>query len=111
MGYNVDFFYGKYRLDLIMPCLVNLKSFLFNAAVLAGATAVYSQFITQLTEENQSCCPVCQRGFETEAELQDVISDLQSKLRLAPDKLKSTESELKRKEKKRDEMMSLKPLR
>ncbi|NWV28552.1 RAD50 protein, partial [Origma solitaria] len=80
-------------------------------AVLAGATAVYSQFITQLTEENESCCPVCQRVFQTEAELQDVISDLQSKLRLAPDKLKSTESELKRKEKKRDEMMSLKPLR
>ncbi|KFV42863.1 DNA repair protein RAD50 [Tyto alba] len=80
-------------------------------AVLAGATAVYSQFVTQLTEENQSCCPVCQRVFQTEAELQDVISDLQSKLRLAPDKLKSTESDLKRKEKKRDEMMSLKPLR
>ncbi|NXY49076.1 RAD50 protein, partial [Ceuthmochares aereus] len=80
-------------------------------AVLAGATAVYSQFVTQLTEENQSCCPVCQRVFQTEAELQDVISDLQSKLRLAPDKLRSTESELKRKEKKRDEMMSLKPLR
>ncbi|NXF63792.1 RAD50 protein, partial [Ciccaba nigrolineata] len=80
-------------------------------AVLAGATAVYSQFITQLTEEKQSCCPVCQRVFQTEAELQDVINDLQSKLRLAPDKLKSTESELKRKEKKRDEMMSLKPLR
>ncbi|NWR29563.1 RAD50 protein, partial [Tachuris rubrigastra] len=80
-------------------------------AVLAGATAVYSQFITQLTEESQSCCPVCQRVFQTEAELQDVISDLQSKLRLAPDRLKSTETELKRKEKKRDEMMSLKPLR
>ncbi|NXC28605.1 RAD50 protein, partial [Campylorhamphus procurvoides] len=80
-------------------------------AVLAGATAVYSQFITQLTEESQSCCPVCQRVFQTEAELQDVISDLQSKLRLAPDKLKSTETELKRKEKKRDQMMSLKPLR
>ncbi|NXA50338.1 RAD50 protein, partial [Nothocercus julius] len=80
-------------------------------AVLAGATAVYSQFITQLTEENQSCCPVCQRVFQTEAELQDVISDLQSKLRLAPDKLKSTESELKRREKKRDEMIGLKPVR
>ncbi|XP_020846793.1 DNA repair protein RAD50 [Phascolarctos cinereus] len=80
-------------------------------AMLAGATAVYSQFITQLTDENQSCCPVCQRVFQTEAELQDVISDLQSKLRLAPDKLKSTESELKRREKRRDEMMGLKPIR
>ncbi|XP_044520599.1 DNA repair protein RAD50 isoform X1 [Gracilinanus agilis] len=80
-------------------------------AMLAGATAVYSQFITQLTDEKQSCCPVCQRVFQTEAELQDVISDLQSKLRLAPDKLKSTESELKRREKRRNEMMELKPMR
>ncbi|KGL72549.1 DNA repair protein RAD50 [Tinamus guttatus] len=83
-------------------------------AVLAGATAVYSQFITQLTEEteeNKSCCPVCKRAFEKEAELQDVISDLQSKLRLVPDKLKSTESELKKREKKRDEMIGLKPVR
>ncbi|NWY01902.1 RAD50 protein, partial [Nothoprocta ornata] len=80
-------------------------------AMLTGATAVYSQFITQLTEENQPCCPVCQRAFPTEAELQDVISDLQSKLRLAPDRLKSTESELKKREKKRDEMIGLKPIR
>ncbi|XP_061473042.1 DNA repair protein RAD50 [Rhineura floridana] len=80
-------------------------------AMLAGATAVYSQFITQLTDEKQSCCPVCQRVFRTEAELQEVIDDLQSKLRLAPDKLKATESELKRREKRRDEMMSLKPVR
>ncbi|KAM8764947.1 DNA repair protein RAD50 isoform 2-T2 [Rhynchonycteris naso] len=80
-------------------------------AVLAGATAVYSQFITQLSDENQSCCPVCQRIFQTEAELQEVISDLQSKLRLAPDKLKSTESELKKKEKRRDEMLGLVPMR
>ncbi|XP_063148403.1 DNA repair protein RAD50 [Candoia aspera] len=80
-------------------------------AMLAGATAVYSQFITQLTDENQSCCPVCQRVFQTEAELQDVINDLQAKLRLAPDKLKTTESELKKREKKRDDMISLKPVR
>ncbi|CAI9578706.1 unnamed protein product [Staurois parvus] len=69
-------------------------------AMLAGATAVYTQFITQLTEENQPCCPVCQRIFPSEAELQDVINDMQSKLRLVPDKLKSTEGDLKRREKK-----------
>ncbi|XP_068133562.1 DNA repair protein RAD50 [Hyperolius riggenbachi] len=80
-------------------------------AMLAGATAVYTQFITQLTEENQPCCPVCQRIFPSEAELQDVINDMQSKLRLVPDKLKSTEGELKRRERKRDDMMELKPKR
>ncbi|XP_072002092.1 DNA repair protein RAD50 [Engystomops pustulosus] len=80
-------------------------------AMLAGATAVYTQFITQLTEENQPCCPVCQRIFPSEAELQDVINDMQSKLRLVPDKLKTAETELKRREKRRDDMMELKPMR
>eukprot|EP00061_Rhincodon_typus_P004797 g23451.t1 len=79
--------------------------------MLSGATAVYSQFISQLTEENEPCCPICQRVFPSEAELQDIIDDLQSKLRLVPDKLKSAESELKKKEKRRDEMMGLKPIR
>ncbi|XP_058484046.1 DNA repair protein RAD50 [Solea solea] len=80
-------------------------------AMLAGATAVYTQFISQLTEEREPCCPVCQRTFPSESDLQDVISDMQSKLRLVPDKLKNTEQDLKRKERKRDEMMSLKPVR
>ncbi|XP_016392538.1 DNA repair protein RAD50 [Sinocyclocheilus rhinocerous] len=80
-------------------------------AMLAGATAVYSQFISQLTEEGEPCCPVCQRVFPSEAELQDVINDMQSKLRLVPDKLKNTEHDLKRKEHRRDEMIALKPIR
>jgi DNA repair protein RAD50 len=93
-------------------CFCHWKFVYFlKIAMLAGATAVYSQFITQLTDEDQSCCPVCQRVFQTEAELQEVISDLQSKLRLAPDKLKSTESELKKKERRRDEMLGLVPMR
>ncbi|KAM4619701.1 DNA repair protein RAD50 [Polymixia lowei] len=80
-------------------------------AMLAGATAVYSQFISQLTEEREPCCPVCQRTFPTEPELEEVISDMQSKLRLVPDKLKNTEQDLRRKEKKRDDMMALRPVR
>lgn len=79
--------------------------------MLAGATAVYTQFISQLTEEGEPCCPVCQRVFPSETELQDVINDMQSKLRLVPDKLKNTEQDLKRKERKRDDMMALKPVR
>ncbi|XP_072301819.1 DNA repair protein RAD50 [Eucyclogobius newberryi] len=80
-------------------------------AMLAGATAVYTQFISQLSEEREPCCPVCQRTFPSESDLQEVISDMQSKLRLVPDKLKNTEQDLKRKEKKKEEMMSLRPVR
>ncbi|TRY58124.1 hypothetical protein DNTS_025536 [Danionella cerebrum] len=49
-------------------------------AMLAGATAVYSQFISQLTEDGEPCCPVCQRIFPSEAELQDVINDMQQSI-------------------------------
>lgn len=80
-------------------------------AMLAGATAVYSQFINQLTEEREPCCPVCQRTFPSESDLQEVINDMQSKLRLVPDKLKNTEQDLKRKERKKEEMMGLRPVR
>ncbi|XP_031725130.1 DNA repair protein RAD50 [Anarrhichthys ocellatus] len=80
-------------------------------AMLAGATAVYTQFISQLTEEREPCCPVCQRTFPSDSDLHDVISDMQSKLRLVPDKLKNTEQDLSRKEQKRDEMMALRPVR
>lgn len=79
--------------------------------MLAGATAVYTQFISQLTEEREPCCPVCQRTFTTESDLQDVISDMQSKLRLVPDKLRNTEQDLKRKERKKDDMVALRPVR
>uniref|UniRef100_A0A7N8YK06 RAD50 homolog, double strand break repair protein n=1 Tax=Mastacembelus armatus TaxID=205130 RepID=A0A7N8YK06_9TELE len=80
-------------------------------AMLAGATAVYTQFISQLTEEREPCCPVCQRTFPSESDLQEVISDMQSKLRLVPDRLKNTEQDLKKKERKRDEIMALRPIR
>lgn len=79
--------------------------------MLAGATAVYTQFISQLTEEREPCCPVCRRTFPSESELQEVISDMQSKLRLVPDKLRNTEQDLKRKERKRDDMVALRPVR
>ena len=79
--------------------------------MLAGATAVYTQFISQLTEDNGPCCPVCQRTFPSEVELDEVVSDMQSKLRLVPDKLKNTEQELRRKEGRRDQMMALRPVR
>lgn len=88
--------------------------FLFHlpcTAMLAGATAVYTQFISQLTEETEPCCPVCQRQFPSESDLQEVISDMQSKLRLVPDKLKNTEQDLKKKERKRDDMLALRPVR
>lgn len=72
---------------------------------------MYTQFISQLTEDREPCCPVCQRTFPSESDLQEVINDMQSKLRLVPDKLKNTEQDLKRKERKKDEMMALKPVR
>lgn len=79
--------------------------------MLAGATAVYTQYISQLTEEREPCCPVCRRTFPSESDLQEVISDMQSKLRLVPDKLRNTEQDLKRKERKRDDMVALRPVR
>uniref|UniRef100_A0A7N8YD29 RAD50 homolog, double strand break repair protein n=1 Tax=Mastacembelus armatus TaxID=205130 RepID=A0A7N8YD29_9TELE len=65
----------------------------------------------RLAKFKEPCCPVCQRTFPSESDLQEVISDMQSKLRLVPDRLKNTEQDLKKKERKRDEIMALRPIR
>uniref|UniRef100_A0A3Q4MD99 RAD50 homolog, double strand break repair protein n=1 Tax=Neolamprologus brichardi TaxID=32507 RepID=A0A3Q4MD99_NEOBR len=103
---------GSQNLDQDLSKLQeDLEKISKQRAMLAGATAVYTQFISQLTEDREPCCPVCQRTFPSESDLQEVINDMQSKLRLVPDKLKNTEQDLKRKERKKDEMVALKPVR
>uniref|UniRef100_A0A8C4R6T7 RAD50 homolog, double strand break repair protein n=1 Tax=Eptatretus burgeri TaxID=7764 RepID=A0A8C4R6T7_EPTBU len=88
-------------------------------SMLAGASAVYQQFIGQLTGDgggdegssHSSCCPVCQRTFPSDSDLQEVVEDLRGRLRLVPEKLRTTETKLKQRELLRDQMLELKPIR
>uniref|UniRef100_UPI00358F3D7A DNA repair protein RAD50 isoform X1 n=2 Tax=Myxine glutinosa TaxID=7769 RepID=UPI00358F3D7A len=88
-------------------------------SMLAGASAVYQQFIGQLTGEgggeegsaHSSSCPICQRTFPSDSDLQEVVEDLRGRLRLVPEKLRATETKLKQRERNRDQMLELKPIR
>lgn len=62
---------------------------------------VYTQFISELSEHREPCCPVCRRSFPSESEVQEVVRVLQSKLHLVPEKLKITEQDLERTEEER----------
>lgn len=72
---------------------------------------VYTQFISELSEHREPCCPVCRRSFPSESEVQEVVRVLQSKLHLVPEKLKITEQDLERTERRREEMVALRPVR
>lgn len=72
---------------------------------------VYTQFISELSEHREPCCPVCRRSFPSESEVQEVVRVLQSKLHLVPEKLKITEQDLERTERRREEIVALRPVR
>ncbi|CAI5638623.1 unnamed protein product [Oreochromis niloticus] len=80
-------------------------------ALLAGTKVVYTQFISELSEHREPCCPVCRRSFPSESEVQEVIRVLQSKLHLVPEKLKITKQDLERTERRREEIVALRPVR
>uniref|UniRef100_A0A669E4U3 RAD50 double strand break repair protein n=1 Tax=Oreochromis niloticus TaxID=8128 RepID=A0A669E4U3_ORENI len=80
-------------------------------ALLAGTKVVYTQFISELSEHREPCCPVCRRSFPSESEVQEVVRVLQSKLHLVPEKLKITEQDLERTERRREEIVALRPVR
>uniref|UniRef100_A0A669F2G7 RAD50 double strand break repair protein n=1 Tax=Oreochromis niloticus TaxID=8128 RepID=A0A669F2G7_ORENI len=80
-------------------------------ALLAGTKVVYTQFISELSEHRKPCCPMCRRSFPSESEVQEVVRVLQSKLHLVPEKLKITEQDLERTERRREEIVALRPVR
>ncbi|XP_070557933.1 DNA repair protein RAD50.L-like [Ptychodera flava] len=56
-------------------------------------------------------CPLCHRRFDSEQEIQELIEELQSKLRKVPENLIKKENEIEKQEKKKSSMLELKPVK
>ncbi|XP_033743546.1 DNA repair protein RAD50-like [Pecten maximus] len=77
---------------------------------LLGAEHFYKKYVEKL-EQEEPCCPLCRREFDTEQETKELVLELKEKLRQVPTKLRKAEKDLMEFEKKYDAMMQLKPLR
>ncbi|KAJ0176692.1 hypothetical protein K1T71_007871 [Dendrolimus kikuchii] len=74
--------------------------------VLQSSMFIIAKYKTQL--KDNSCCPLCNRGFDNDTEVTDLISQLTTQVMNVPAKLEKVTEELQRTSAKKDELLSMK---
>ncbi|KAG6456966.1 hypothetical protein O3G_MSEX010045 [Manduca sexta] len=76
--------------------------------VLQSSMFIIAKYKGQLKDNN--CCPLCNRGFDNESEVTDLITQLTTQVMNVPAKLEKVTEELQRNSAKKDEILSMKSL-
>lgn len=77
---------------------------------LTGSTHLFQRYISSL-QRAEALCPLCHRGFDSGDEVQELIQELQDKLRLAPSKMTEKERSVEKQKEKLDGLMRLRPIK
>ncbi|XP_072949132.1 DNA repair protein RAD50-like [Epargyreus clarus] len=75
---------------------------------LQSSIFIISKFKGQLKDNN--CCPLCNRGFDNETEVTDLISQLATQVMNVPSKLERATEELQRESAKKDDLLAMRSL-
>ncbi|XP_047503353.1 DNA repair protein RAD50 [Pieris napi] len=76
--------------------------------VLQSSMFIIAKYKTQL--KDNSCCPLCNRGFDSDNEVTDLISQLTTQVLNVPAKLEKVTEELQVSSSKKDDLLSMKSL-
>ncbi|XP_053668920.1 DNA repair protein RAD50 [Anopheles marshallii] len=72
-----------------------------------SAVVLYQKFISNI--ENDRCCPVCDKGLESE-DVHDISGKLSDEIRRLPEKIETLERTLKKDHSDYDKLLALKPI-
>ncbi|KPI94471.1 DNA repair protein RAD50 [Papilio xuthus] len=76
--------------------------------MLQSSMFIFTKYKNQL--KDNSCCPLCNRGFDSDTEASDLISQLTTQVMNVPAKQEKVSEELQRTSAKRDDLLSMKSL-
>ncbi|KPJ15214.1 DNA repair protein RAD50 [Papilio machaon] len=76
--------------------------------MLQSSMFIFTKYKNQL--KDNSCCPLCNRGFDSDSEASDLISQLTTQVMNVPAKQEKVSEELQRTSAKRDDLLSMKSL-
>ncbi|XP_069688803.1 DNA repair protein RAD50 isoform X2 [Periplaneta americana] len=74
---------------------------------LSSSEYMFRRYIQKL-QQPEPCCPLCHRGFDLEADVKELISELNMKVREVPSRLRDNEKKLEIERKKCDKLLELK---
>ncbi|XP_063223509.1 DNA repair protein RAD50-like [Bacillus rossius redtenbacheri] len=76
--------------------------------VLSSSEAMYRHYIDKM-QQNKPCCPLCHRGFQEQASVEELIGELTGKMSAVPALLRAKEGRLEALQKKYDNLLQLQP--
>ncbi|KAF9823097.1 hypothetical protein SFRURICE_018250 [Spodoptera frugiperda] len=94
--------------NTLSKVIANVEKLQEDRNVLESSLFVIKKYESQL--KDNSCCPLCSRGFDSESEVTDLITQLNTKIMNVPDQLKKVAEELQIESAKKDELLSMKSL-
>ncbi|XP_072171621.1 DNA repair protein RAD50-like [Diadema setosum] len=94
-------------LEELQQSINNLQN---ERGALTGSTHLFQRYIDSL-KRSEALCPLCHRGFDSGEEVQELVQELQDKLRLAPSKMKEKERTIDKQRNKYQHLIGLKPIK
>ncbi|XP_041462999.1 DNA repair protein RAD50-like [Lytechinus variegatus] len=96
--------------DSIQQVTQSINSLQNERGALTGSKHLFDRYIQSL-QRSEALCPLCHRGFDSGEEVQELIQELQDKLRLAPSKLAEKERAITKQREKSDRLLALRPIK
>ncbi|CAL4071462.1 unnamed protein product, partial [Meganyctiphanes norvegica] len=76
---------------------------------LQASEAVYTRYTEKLKKDD--CCPLCHRDFSSKSDTEDLIEELEMKVKTVPTRLADAKEKLSNQERHNDKLIQLKPKR
>ncbi|XP_071786283.1 DNA repair protein RAD50-like [Asterias amurensis] len=94
-------------LEQYQQAITNLQS---EKGALTGSSHLFERYIRSL-QRAEAQCPLCHRGFDGQTEVDELVQELQDKLRMAPSKMTEKDQAIKQNRSKYDKLIELKPVK
>ncbi|XP_030837044.1 DNA repair protein RAD50 [Strongylocentrotus purpuratus] len=96
--------------ESIQQITQSINSLQNERGALTGSKHLFDRYIQSL-QRTDALCPLCHRGFDSGVEVQELVQELQDKLRLAPSKLAEKERTITKQREKSDRLLVLRPIK
>ncbi|GFG30387.1 hypothetical protein Cfor_05842, partial [Coptotermes formosanus] len=94
--------------EVLKRCEEGVQELQDEKGTLSSSEYMFRHYIQKL-QQPEPCCPLCHRGFDVDADVKELVNELNSKVREVPTHLRENSKKLESEKKKYEKLLELKP--
>lgn len=94
--------------EVLKRCEESVQELQDEKGTLSSSEYMFRRYIQKL-QQPEPCCPLCHRGFDVEADVKELVNELNSKVREVPTCLRENSKKLESEKKKYEKLLELRP--